>query len=370
MVLWDIEKKEQTCLLNILLKDYLSLLPIVRKTKPGVVILKRVGLPFFIAFMRKKSVFFSGLMIAVAFWVASSLFVWNIRIEGNLEVSTDVMKNFLMEEGIRIGIPKSKVDIEQLEKALRNTFPQIVWTSARMDGTSLSIFIKENETGEFRLEEPFMEDTAFDIVSDCEGMIVSMIVRSGVPRVKVGDTIKEDMVLVEGKIPIYQEDGSIREYMLVRSDADILVERQRQFSARVPFQYLKQVYTGREKQSYALRIGEKVYFDRLEDAFFVQEQIVTQRRPEVFESLSIPIYFLTRTQREYQNVLETHTEEEAGTLLAEKLSLFLNGLEEKGVQIIQKDVRIETSMDAWVLYGTFLVREQITGFKIGESNNR
>ncbi|MGN1145616.1 MAG: hypothetical protein ACI4R5_04135, partial [Acetatifactor sp.] len=43
----------------------------------------------------------------------------------------------------------------------------------------------------------------------------------------------------------------------------------------------------------------------------------------------------------------------------EKLSAFLASLEEKGVQIMKKNVKIDTNGGMWVIDGTFLVREKI-----------
>lgn len=43
--------------------------------------------------------------------------------------------------------------------------------------------------------------------------------------------------------------------------------------------------------------------------------------------------------------------------MTEKLNKFITGLDEKGVQIIEKNVRIEPYDKMWILRGTFLVHE-------------
>ena len=53
-----------------------------------------------------------------------------------------------------------------------------------------------------------------------------------------------------------------------------------------------------------------------------------------------------------------YTAEEAKTLLTGQFITFLTSLEEKGVQIIEKNVKIETGSTAWVLRGELLVREK------------
>ena len=43
----------------------------------------------------------------------------------------------------------------------------------------------------------------------------------------------------------------------------------------------------------------------------------------------------------------------------EKISDFLESLGEKGVQIISKDVKIETKCDGWVAHGELVVQEKV-----------
>ena len=80
------------------------------------------------------------------------------------------------------------------------------------------------------------------------------------------------------------------------------------------------------------------------------------------------------THREYQNTEHDYTREEAEALLNQKLMDFLADLEEKGVQIIEKDVRINKNDTSWVMEGAFLVREPVTGreettrMDMGETN--
>ena len=49
----------------------------------------------------------------------------------------------------------------------------------------------------------------------------------------------------------------------------------------------------------------------------------------------------------------------AKEILQEKISDFLESLGEKGVQIISKDVKIETKCDGWVAHGELVVQEKV-----------
>jgi len=54
-----------------------------------------------------------------------------------------------------------------------------------------------------------------------------------------------------------------------------------------------------------------------------------------------------------------YTLEQAEKILNEKLSTFLTSLAEKGVQIIEKNVKIDTNSGTWIIQGDFLVWEAI-----------
>ena len=84
-----------------------------------------------------------------------------------------------------------------------------------------------------------------------------------------------------------------------------------------------------------------------------------ESRPLFFEKLSIPVYLGEVTHREYRDTEYFYTEEEARGHLNQKLMDFLADLEEKGVQIIEKNVKIDRNSLSWSISGNFLVREPV-----------
>ncbi len=357
ILLWDIVPEGETYTMCINLKSFRALRPIVRKTGTRVVILERYGLPFFLSRLRSRKLFVAGLFLAVAFWIVSALFVWDIELEGNYRITEDVFQTFLSEQQVKIGMYKESLDIESLEKEIRRRFPQITWASAKLSGTKLVISVKENDAP--ILKEEVQGREGRDLVSEYDGTVVSVIVRSGVPMVKAGDVVEKGAVLVDGKVPVYNDDTTVREYLPVDADADIILEHITNFSARLDFDYIKKEYTGREKKSHYLRVGEKELKWPGEDAYLVQDSLIRESRPLVFEKLSVPVFFGSKTEREYQNVEYEYTLEEAEQALNEKIIAFIASLQEKGVQIIEKDVKIDTNSGSWVIYGEFLVREPV-----------
>lgn len=356
ILLWDIVRDGETYYMNISIRGFYKLRPIVKKTGTKVAILQRYGLPFFLPVLQKRKIFLVGMFFSVAFWMWSSLYIWNIELSGNYQITQDIFESFLKEQQVTVGMRKESLNIEELEKEIRREFPQVTWTSAKLTGTKLQIDIKENDAPIITdvLEE---EEGGKDLVCQYEGTIISMIVRSGVPKVAIGDTVEKGAILVEGKVPVYNEDATVREYQYVKSDADIIIEHSRNFHGNLPFDHIKKEYTGRIRKRYFVRVGEKEWKMPQDRPFLVYDSVIRESRPLFFQKLSIPIYFGCYTHREYQNVEYEYTLEEARELLNKKLNVFLTSLNEKGVQIIEKNVRIDTNSGMWVIDGDFLVRE-------------
>ncbi len=357
ILLWNIEKDGDIYTMCISLKAFYQLRPIARKTGTRVVILQRVGLPFFVPVILSRKIFCLGLILCVAFWIGSSYFVWDIECSGNYQITDDVMMTFLKEQDVKVGMLKSKLDIEALEKEIRRSFNEVTWTSAKLNGTKLIIDMKENDVP---LIPAIKEDQGGkNLISQYDGIIVSMIVRNGVPKVAIGDVITKGCVLVEGMIPIYNEDTTVREYQYVTSDADIIIRHEMTHQEVLGFDHIKKEYTGREKSGYYFRLGEKEVKFTMERPFLVYDSLIKEQSLLVLKKLDIPVSFGQITYREYQNVEYRYSKEQAKELLLQKINNFFATLEEKGVQIIEKNVRIETEMNQWVLNADLTVEEAV-----------
>ena len=143
VLLWNIEKQDDIYTMCVSLKAFYQLRPIARKTKVRVVISERCGLPFLVPGMLRRKAFFAGFFLTAAFWILSSFFVWDIQVFGNLQVTEDLFFKFLEQEGVHTGMWKSNLDIGELEKQISRNFPQVTWTSGRLDGVRLLIELKE-----------------------------------------------------------------------------------------------------------------------------------------------------------------------------------------------------------------------------------
>lgn len=357
--LWDIVNHGDYYTMCISLKGFYQLKSITRKTGTRVVITSRYGLPFLTMRIKKRKIFMAGFLGSILFWIWMSGFIWNVDIQGNLYITDDVFQDFLSQSGIEAGMKKSRVDIETLEKSIRNEFDIVTWTSAKIDGTKLIIQVKENDLIQNNTAEDSTDtEEGYDIVADKNGTVVSIITRSGVPAVSEGDEVEAGDLLVEGCIPIYNEDTTVKRYEYCRADADILLKYSFSVTEELKETYIRRNYTGNEiKRNYLMISGKKLALPLFGKQFELSDAIESQNRISLFGGYDLPVYFGKTVIKEYTEEENIYTKAEIKVKFEEKIQKLIQTLEEKGVQIIEKNVTINKNKGIWKLKVDFTVTE-------------
>ena len=198
LFLWDIVNHGDYYTMNISLKNFYKLKGFTRKTGTRVVITQRYGLPFLSVRMWRRKIFIAGLVGSLLFWLWMAGFIWAVEVEGNFFITTDMFQDFLVENGIRTGMNKKEVDIEKLEEAIRTKFDIVTWTSAKIEGTKLLIQVRENDLIQMEAGNADAAETeqGMDLTANKDGVVVSMVTRSGVPLVHIGDEVKKGDICI------------------------------------------------------------------------------------------------------------------------------------------------------------------------------
>lgn len=359
--LWDIENHGDYYTMKISLKGFYRLKGITRKTGTRVVITKRYGLPFLSVRMWKRRIFMLGLLGSLVFWMWMSRFIWAIEVEGNYYVTTDVFQDFLAANGFQAGMKKDDVEIEKLEKAIRTQFDIVTWTSAQIDGTRLLIQIKENDLIKVEDKAPagVGNGEGMDLVAQKDGVIVSIVTRSGVPQVTAGTEVKAGDVLVEGGVPIHNDDGTIKRYEFCVADADVMLQCIYEMEEEIEEKYEHKQYTGRQKKYPFVMFGtRKLKLPALGKGYEESDTVEEKTQLRLFENYYLPVYIGHDLVREYITEEKIYTREEAKKLFEDKILKFIETLQEKGVQIIEKNVTINKASGVWKMNVDFLAVEK------------
>jgi len=338
-------------------KGYRRVKPLVRKAQVRLRIIGRFGVPFFIYKYRKRWYYAAGIGAFFLVLYVMSLFIWDIQFDGNYRYTYDTLIRYLDSQDIDYGMLKSKINCENLESSIRTSFPEITWVSARVSGTRLLIHIKENEVLSI---VPEKDETPCDIVASQAGTITSMVVRQGIAQVSVGDEVEEGQVLVSGRVPIIGDsEEEINAYM-VHADADVVARTTREYEKTIPLLHKERVQTGRKRRGWYVKAGKWSFTFLMpvrgqgEWDYAMEEQQL-----KLFSNFYLPLYIGDIKGREMSAYERNYTREELEHISKAINYQFVKNLEEKGVQILENNDRIETSVSQCRIKGELVTQESI-----------
>lgn len=359
ILVWDIENHGDYYTMKVSVKGFFALKTLLKKTGTRAAVIQRFGLPFFVPKIKKRKIFVAGLLVCLLFWMLTARFIWDIKIEGNYSLTEDVLMDYLKSQNVHTAMKKEDLQIEELEMKLREEYDIITWASLRVDGTTLIIQIRENEMPEYENAEHAEpgpenqdddEEGGKDIVAAKDGVIMYMITRKGIPQVTVGDTVEKGQILVCGAIPVYNDDTTIRKYQFCEADADIMISYEKTVSVEKKTAYQEKEYSGREKKILLLGVQEKEWnLSAGKVPFETYDVSGEKRQVQLLDHLFLPAFYGIKYAREYTMIQKTHTEEEMQQLMDAEWEKILLTLEEKGVQIIEKNVTIKKNREKWTM---------------------
>jgi similar to stage IV sporulation protein len=231
-MLWNLRQREDgNYCCNISLQDFPKLRQICRKTKTRVRIEKRSGVPWYCKRYKKRLIFFLAFLGMMGGVYRCSKYIWNIEISGNSYLSDGNLLRFLKEQGIAPGIECADIDTDALELLLRQSYAQVIWSSAYVDGTSLVICIREQLKTD---EAVAAAEVASDLVAAKNATVASIITRKGTPCVVAGDEVLAGDVLVSAANDIIDDNGEVMYSLYQQADADVYGYVDYYFSESLP----------------------------------------------------------------------------------------------------------------------------------------
>ena len=241
---------------------------------------------------------------------------------------------YLESAGISHGMMKHEVDCEQIVKDIRLNFNEIIWVSASLEGTKLSIHVKENTDTHAESTELSIPS---DIISDKTGIIVDIVTRKGTPKVKAGDEVQAGELLVSGAVEVLNDAKEVVSVNYTEADADIILETIIKYCDSIDKTYEKKVYTGKTRTRYYTKIKDMTFrFGWLKNSFKNQDYYTKEKQMKLGENFYLPIFTGQQKILEYKRKSMEYSKEEMKDLLNEKFELFCNNLTKEGARILEK----------------------------------
>ena len=360
---WDIQNCGGYYELKMTVRGFRQIRPYVRKTKTKIMITQKHGLPFFVFQNRKRKAFFVGMALCVWLLWYLSLFIWDIRVEGGVHYTQELVVDALEEEGIFHGIRKSRVDCEKIQFFLREKYTGITWVSASIQGTRLSIQLREDlfTAQDDGTKEEMEENVPYDLISPVDGVIKAMVVRRGTPCFAEGDEVKAGDVLVSGILELTNDSKEVEQLWYTKADADVWILYAEDYKNTLRRAYEKKLYSGRKKTGFYVQLfSRQLSLTPDVSDFTGQERFSRSYQLKLLDHFYLPLVFGKVTMQEYAFSPAVYTEEETRTRLLQQLEEYFAELEKKGVQIAENDVKIQIGKNQGTASGRLTLCQKAT----------
>ncbi len=247
ILLWDITRiSAKTIRCKISVRGFKKLIKIAYNTGVTVKINTKHGFPFFLKRYKKRKILLSSVFLLILFMIIINQFVWEIEIRGNETVKSADILQALYEEGLKIGIPKAKIDQTAIKNSVIIKLPSLSWLWINKDGSKIIVDVRER----IPTPEIFNPNDYCNVVAQKDAVIDSMVVRNGIPVVSVGDTVLKDTVLITGKIP-----ASLKpEIRYEQADAEVYARVWYQKTERFPTISIIKNRTGKKRTLSTLKL--------------------------------------------------------------------------------------------------------------------
>ena len=198
--------------------------------------------------VRRRKLLALLLALACAAAWLSSLFVWEIRVDGNETVSAARILRALDDCGVTYGTWWPGMNIDLVRSGVQLRVPELEWFTVNLRGSVAQVHVRE------RVEAPPVveNDTPADLCAAHSGVIVRMSVLQGQPVVQRGDFVVAGQTLVTG-MPEDLQGTSRGVYALgsVRARAAWCLTASAPLSAR------RAQPSGKGRTRWALLVGKK-----------------------------------------------------------------------------------------------------------------
>ena len=355
--LWGIKRTKSTILFaNIGAGDFKQAAKIAKKHGCRIKIKSKSGLPFIVKKYKKRKIFFILLFLVIIGIYTLSKFVWNIEITGNTKVDSNEILSALEEDGLKVGVLKSKVNTDEIINKIRYQREDIAWIGIELDGTNAIVKVVEADSK----PEIIDENDFCNIIATKDAVIEKISAQNGTLMVKEGDTVKKGDVLIAGWM-----EGKYTGKNYVNANGEVKAKVTYSQSEKIGKKEIKREQTGKNENKYAIKFNNfKINLYKTLSKYEIYDTMYTNKKIKLFSNFYLPIEVIKYTNYEVTETEISYGKEEAkleGQRRAEeKLNELIEG------EISKKDVNIteyETYYDVKV---TYEVIEQIgTKEKIG-----
>ena len=349
--LWNIRKDNSiTLYASIEAKRFKDLKDICKRTKCKVKIKNKKGFPFTVKKYKKRKVFLILLLIIILAIIALSRFIWNIDVEGNVDISKEEIMQLAEDHGLAIGASKGKIDTKEIINNIRLERDDIAWVGIDIKGTNAIIKIVEAD------EKPEIvnEDEYCNIVADKDAIITKVSAQNGTPLVKEGDVVTKGDIIIAGWL-----EGKYTGRQYVHSQGEVQARVWYTTTEKIALKETKKIETGNIENKYSVKINNfQINLHKSLPNFQKYDTIEENKKLRLFSNFYLPLELVKYTYKEYEEVVVVHSFEEAKQMGIDKAAETLKENIE-GKKVLDKQVQVKAEAEYIEVQVTYEVEENI-----------
>ncbi len=335
--LWDVVRLDQRSLAaKVYLRDLPRVGRILRSVGCAGRVERKVGVPFFVRkLVRRRGLAAGAILFSMALYLLSS-FVWFVDVRGLVRERPETVREFVAGEGARPGVLRRSVNPNALSRRILAQFPDFAWVGVSVRGTRLMIEIVEKTL-------PDVARGIADVVAAEDALITNLIVLSGEPLVREGDTVTKGQVLIAGVARGREQAVSAKGIVLGRV--------WRTYREVVPLVRSVETPTGRVARTRRVVVWKASV--RIGPAASPFESYALEERVRVLPfawARRLPVRIEETTYREVERRVEVARGDEVAAQLREKARAALAGGLPAGARILDEHEDLKYSQDRSLVY--------------------
>ena len=354
---WDLTRVDEvTVQVTMTMQGYRKLKPLLENFTAQVKQVKRAGAPVYLGRIRGRYALLAGLILTVAATWLMSLYIWDIRVEGNETVPAAIILHALEEAGVGIGSFGPSVEPETLRHQILLKLEDLAWITVNVNGSRATVIVRER----IHAPEMFPEDVKTAVYATQSGIIDRMIVLEGTPLVEPGDTVVIGQDLITGRM-----ESEARGTRFVRADAQVFARTWYELSMSTPLEYIEKVYTGEIVTKSRIFFGQRrinLFFDG-GISYRTYDKIVKESDFRLPGGIVLPIRLERRIHTAYEPVTAQLDKTTAALFLQERLLERLEELIGPTGQVLSTEFEVEIEHGIITVHLRAECREQIAAIR-------
>ncbi|MFG6395083.1 MAG: sporulation protein YqfD [Lachnospiraceae bacterium] len=358
--LWLIryDDSEDMLYCRIFLKDFYRLRPIARKCKVWAVVKERSGFPFVIDLVRKRLSFFIGVCVFICLLFFLSSRIWGISIEGQSLHTRESLLKYLDSHNVYGGMAVKDVECNTIREDMRHSFEDISWVSVELRGSRILIKLKEAQL----VQEKEKKEIPANLVAEDAGTVISIVTSKGTAKVRAGDKVKKNKVLISGIDKIIGDGDELIRKRRVRAEGKVVIESVKKYQDELIEKYSKKEYTGRKKYLYNIitPVSNVFFYNPLNNLETYKKYDIIREGGQIFRELSqrFPVYFWRQCFAEVKYTDAMYLEEEAKEILNERFGYYLEEQENNGYKIMDARLFVRKEGGRYIAYSDVKVQKE------------